>query len=207
MMKKILAALTAAFLAMTLSACGEGQYPSKALDGVEWDKDWTILGTVLGIEDPSDMGFILDENPVVLTGDDTFYASWSCGEGREYVNAEGKDSTVYDAQMYVLLYGCADEGSAQEAFKEFTDRERNIYTITDEAEWEANCEAYAVLTYETASESNPYHHGAVAFGVFQNYVVSAELTCGEEFGTNAEALLQNFLGRIHYSGDYQFQTK
>ena len=59
-----------------------------------------------------------------------------------------------------------------------------------------------MLTYDTASDSNPYSHGMVAFGVFQNYAVSVELTCTDQFDRDAEDVLWDFLLQTHYSADY-----
>lgn len=207
MKRKGLLALVLAGL-LCLTGCSEGVYPDKALDGTAWDKSWTMLGSVLGMEDLTKSGFTQEENPVVLTGDDTFYATWSFGEGQAYVNAEGKDATLYDAQLYILLYGCGDEASAEDALTDWTKREEEVYTVTRTEDTEVNGISYSILSYEVKSEDNPYHHGAVAFGMYENYAVSVELTCAEGiFADDADSVLLDLLSDCHYSADYHFDAK
>lgn len=186
-----------AVLSLLLTGCS-GRYPDRAADGTDWDRDWTILGTVLGVEDPGD-GLILSENPVVLSGDATYYAVWTIGEGTPYTNEEGKEATVYDAQLYLLLYGCGDAQQAQQAVSDWTEREHEVYDITDTTALTANGQDYSLLHYRTISETNPYQRGVVAFGVYGSYAVSAELTCGSGFDGDEAEILGRFLQGCHYS--------
>lgn len=196
-MKKPAALALAFCVLLTLSGCS-GTYPERAADGSVWDRDWTILGTVLGVEAPGN-GLTLSENPVVLTGDDTHYATWTIGEPTAYTNEDGKEAEVYDAQLYLLLYGCADAGSANEAVAGWIGREQEVYRITDTISETCNGQEYTVLLYEVISDTNPYTRGAVAFGVYENYAVSAELTCGAGFSGDAHGILTDFLNGCHYS--------
>lgn len=182
-----------------LTGCN-GSYPKQAADGTSWDENWTILGTVLGVEEPGN-GFTLLENPVVLTGDDTFYATWTAGEPTSYVNEDGHDTELYPAQLYLLLYGCADEENAQKAVAEWMEREQEVYSVTGQEEITCNGQSYTLLRYTTNSENNPNERGAVAFGVYGSYAVSAELSCTADYeGAEAE-LLTAFLNGCHYAAD------
>ena len=197
---KRLAFLGAMILAL-VSLCGcEGHYPAKAADGADWDRSWTILGTVLGIEQPGD-GLVLSENPVVLAGDDTHYANWTVGEGMSYTNSDGKDAIVYDAQLFLLLYGCADQAHATETVAQWLEREQEVYDIRETEYMSVNGIDYTLLHYGTRSADNPYAGGVVAFCVFENYALSAELTCGDDYSENAEEVLLRFLEGCHFSAE------
>ena len=178
----------------------EGHYPAQAVDGTPWEKSWTILGTTLGVEEPGH-GLVLSENPVVLTGDDTHYAVWTAGEAETTTNDEGKEAQVYDAALYLLLYGCGDGESARGTVEDWLAREREVYEVTDTRTEVCNGQEYQILLYHTRSETNPYDKGAVAFGVFQNYAVSAELTCRERFSEDEFTVLTDFLDGCHYAAD------
>ena len=198
-MKKLVALVLTLCAMLTLTGCS-GKYPERAADGSAWNRDWTILGTVLGVEEPGN-GLTLSENPVVLTGDDTHYATWTIGEAAAYTNEDGKETELYDAQLYLLLYGCADEAGADEAVADWIEREQEVYQITDVVSENCNGQAYTVMLYEVGSDTNPYARGAVAFGVYENYAVSAELTCVDSFTGDAHEILTVFLNGCHYSAE------
>ena len=71
-----------------------------------------MLGAALGVEEP-EYGFTLLDNNTALAADDTYLATWASGEAIPYVNADGDDTEIYEAQIYLLLMGCKDRGSAQ----------------------------------------------------------------------------------------------
>ena len=159
------------------------RYPGEALDGAKWDKGWEMLGTVLGVEAPGD-GLTLLNNDTALAGDDTYYASWVSGEPTNYVNADGKDVDLYPAQVYLLLYGCADEAAAKEAYAEWMAREEETYSVRERKAAAHNGVDYELLLYDVASDANPYSRGASAFALYGKYVVIAELTCTEDYSGN-----------------------
>ena len=96
--------LTVLLLAGLLGLIGCAQYPDQAVDGTSWDPNWTMLGSVLGAEEPGN-GFSLLDNYSVLTGEDLYYAAWVAGEPSAYTNEDGEGVEVYDAQIYLLLAG------------------------------------------------------------------------------------------------------
>lgn len=173
------------------------RYPSQALDGAKWDKNWEMLGTVLGVEAPGD-GLALLNNDTALAGDDTYYASWVAGEPTDYVNAEGKHVDLYPAQVYLLLYGCADEAAAKEAYADWMAREEETYAVRERRSETHNGINYELLLYDVASDANPYARGASAFALYGKYVAIAELTVTEAFDGDEAAMLSNFLDCCHY---------
>lgn len=123
-MKKLLLKFLSLLLILTLTACAK--YPDIAADGTAWDKDWEMLGTVLGVETPKN-NFTLLENDSVLTGDDTYFATWVTGEPTAWVNEDGKGTDLYPAQIYLLLYGFGDEAAAEEAMAFYLARGSLLY--------------------------------------------------------------------------------
>jgi len=189
----IIVALIAALLIPGLS-----RYPDSAGDGARWDRSWEMLGTVLGVEPPQD-GLVLLNNDTALAGDDTYYASWVAGERTDYTNAEGKAVDLYPAQVYLLLYGCADENAAREALSDWIAREEETYSVRQRREEVHNAQSYDLLCYDCDLENNPYNRGVSAFARYGRYAVVVELTCTEAFEGNEEAMLARFLDGCHYA--------
>lgn len=190
----------AAALLMTglLMLSGCGQYPEQAADGTPWDPNWTMLGSVLGAEEPGN-GFSLLDNYSVLTGEDIYYAAWAAGEPTDYTNEDGEDVQVYDAQIYLLAAGYTDEAQAQQNQEEWIARQQETYAVTDSWSETRNGQEYTLLAYECSSETNPYHRGVSAFTVYGTYAVSAELACRESFTGQEREILLQFLDGCHYS--------
>lgn len=192
--KRWLMLLAAGLLA--LSGCGG--YPEQAADGTAWDPDWTMLGSVLGAEEPGN-GFSLVDNYSVLTGEDIYYATWTAGEPIAYTNEDGEDVDVYDAQLYLLAAGCADEAYARQNQEAWITRQQETYTVTETWNESRNGQEYRLLAYTCGSETNPYSRGVSAFTVYGNYAVSAELACREAYTGQEREILLQFLGGCHYA--------
>lgn len=175
-------------------------YPSKALDGTAWDKEWTMLGSALGVEEPGS-GFALLDNNLALAASDTYLATWTSGEAVPYVNVDGDDMDIYEAQIYLLLLSCKDAASAQDAVDDWIAQENEQYTVTDTRTETHNGQEYTVLDYLTRSETNPYSRGTVSFAVFENYAVNVELACLEDYAGDEAALMASFLDGCHYSAE------
>ena len=176
------------------------KYPEQAADGAAWDESWTILGNALGVEDPGE-GFALLDNNSILTADDTYLATWASGEPEPYVNADGDDAELYEAQLYLLLVGCKDAENAAIAQSDWIAREEQTYNILEARTETHNGQDYTVMIYEVASESNPYARGATAFATRGKYALTAELTCVDEFTGDAAAILGAFLDGFHYNSN------
>lgn len=178
----------------------EARYPSQAVDGTAWDENWTMLGAALGVEEPGN-GLVLLDNNTALAANDTYLATWASGEAISYVNADGDDTEIYEAQIYLLLMGCKDRDSAQANVDNWINRTGETYAVTGARTESCNGQEYTVLTYACGSDTNPYHRGVSAFAVFENYAVSVELTCLKEYTGDEAAILAAFLTGCHYSAD------
>lgn len=202
--KNVLYLLFPFALILALIAAGSlvdfSQYPSAAADGAAWDKNWEMMAKVVGIEAPGG-GLTLLTNNSVLAGEDTYYASWTAGEPSPYTNADGNEVDLYPAQLYVLLYGCADQAAAESACAGFLAREQQTYTVHSQRTEEHNAQRYTVLDYTGGSAGNPYGRGSSAFAVRGNYVLVAELLAQDSFDGDVSRMLSAFLDGVHYSAD------
>ena len=199
-MKRWKQGLALLLLAGTLGLSGCSRYPDQADDGTLWDPNWTMLGSVLGAEEPGD-GFSLLDNYSVLTGEDIYYAAWVAGEPIDYTNEDGEDVKVYDAQLYLLAAGCADETHARQNEEDWIARQQETYTVTETWNETRNGQEYTLLAYGCGSETNPYDRGVSAFAIYGMYVINAELTCRKEFAGQEREILLQFLDGCHYSGE------
>ena len=172
------------------------QYPEKAADGAAWDKSWEMMGAAVGIEPPG--GLTLLANNSILAGSDTYYAAWTAGEAAKYTNADGDEVDLYPAQLYVLLYGCADAAEAEATCADFLAREKATYTVQDERTETHSAQDYTVLDYTGGSADNPYDRGSSAFAVRGNYVLVAELLAQDSFDGDLPQILADFLDGVHY---------
>lgn len=198
MKKALKRALPALALCLLLTSCAI--YPDTAEDGAAWDRSWEMMGQVMGIEPPGD-GLALLENDSVLTGQDTYYATWAVGEPETFENEDGRETDLYDAQLYLIVYGCKDTASSQAAVEEWLATEEETYDVSERRQETCNGQEYTFLVYTVISETNPFDRGASAFAVFDTYAISAEVTCVEGFDGDPEQMLKNFLEGCHYSSD------
>ena len=173
------------------------QYPDKAADGAAWDNSWEMMGAAVGIEPPGG-GLTLLANNSILAGSDTYYAAWTVGEAAKYTNADGDEVDLYPAQLYVLLYGCADAAEAEATCADFLAREKATYTVQDERTEIHSAQDYTVLDYTGGSADNPYDRGSAAFAVRGSYVLVAELLAQDSFDGDVPQLLADFLDGVHY---------
>ena len=187
-------------LAVVLLLSGCERYPTATTDGSAWDESWTILGDVMGIEDPGN-GFTLLDNNTALSFKDIYYATFTSGTPSTYTNEDGDEVDLCEAQIYILVNGCKDEENARLAIREWQDRESETYRITETAEENHGDLSYTVCTYETDSDSNPYSRGASAFGVFGSYAINVEVTCQESWTGDPAAVLAGVLDGAHFSAD------
>jgi len=184
-------------LALALGLTGCGQVPVQAADGAAWSKDWVTVGNVMGVDTPD--GMTARENSDTLAASGMYYAAWSIGEAEPYVNEDGDDAEIYDAQTYVLLSGYNAAEKAEENAAEWQSMANERYAVEQTQSLTCNGQEFTVLSYTFDSETNPYARGASAFGVYRNYAISVELSCREGFTGDPLEVLTDFLEHCHYS--------
>ena len=181
--------LLLALLLLAGCAPGEDKHP-------EWGADLVRIGEDMAAKTPE--GFALLENNDALAPGGIYYVSWSSGEGRTITNGEGKEAAAYDAQLFVLLKECADEGAARGDVSDWMDREGQNYELGEAAEQIENGQSFTVLPLLSARGDNPYARGVAAFGVRNNCAVSVELLCADDFSEDTTIVLTSFLQGLHY---------
>ena len=193
-------AVSLALLAvLLLTGCAARTGPTN--EELGWDKDWVRVGALLGVE-PVD-GFTLSENIDAMGVYGLYYATWTAGEARDYTNADGEESRLYDAQIYVLLQQSKSADEARAALKDWIGLEQENYEAG-----ETLTETYAGQEFDLfpllqAGEDNPYTHGAAAFAARDNWAISVELLCQDSFEGDAQTCLIKFLSGFHYNDEQE----
>lgn len=188
-MKRFLTALLAALVLAGCAGPAPGLPPG-------WEEDWVRIAEYIGVE-PLE-GFTLSESNDALSISGLYYAAWTSGEGRDFVNAEGGEATVYDAQIYVLLEECRSAEAAEEATAAWTARERASYQAGESSTEFFGGQEFEVLPLAAGREGNPYTHGAAAFAVRGAWAISVELVCADGFPEEPRPILEQFLAGFHY---------
>jgi len=194
-MKRCIVCLLA--LCLPLTGCSKSA-PAKVADGADWDKSWTTLGDVLGVEEPGN-DLILRDNNEALSVTDMYLASWTIGDGAPYTNEDGDEVALYPARLDVLVYGRKDEAAAWEALEEWSERQAETYDITAVEQQKHSGQDYTVSTYTCKSNANPYSRGVSAFSVYGSYAISVELNCQDSFRGDETTILMDFLDGCHYA--------
>lgn len=165
----------------------------------EWDESWVRIGETVGVEPVE--GFSLNESNDVLSLSGLYYATWTCGDGQEFVNADGENATVYDAQIYVLLEECSGTEAAAQEVASWIAQEKQSYKAGDTETRTFGAQAFDVLPLRSGKEGNPYGYGIAAFAVWEENAISVELVCSDRFAGDPQAVLTQFLTGFHYSGE------
>lgn len=183
----------ALLMALALTGCAR---PNAELPP-DWDESWVRVADYVAVE-PLD-GFELNESNDMLSVSGLYYAAWAAGEGQDFVNADGNEAVVYDAQIYVLLGECRSGAAAEESVSGWIAREKQSYETKETETMTFGGQAFEVLPLVSGSESNPYTHGTAAFGVRNEWAVSVELLCSEGFDGDPQDILGQFLSGFHYA--------
>lgn len=161
-----------------------------------WDESWVQVAGYVGVE-PLE-GFTLNESNDVLSISGLYYAAWTSGDGQDFVNTEGDDAIVYDAQIYVLLEECRSAEAAEEAVKAWIDHEGHSYEAGEAYTKSLGAQDFTVLPLISGHEGNPYTHGTAAFAARDEWAVSVELVCSDGFAGDSQAILEQFLAGFHF---------
>ena len=198
-MKRVISLALLAVLLLT--GCAAPSRPTN--EELGWDEDWAQVSALLGVEPMT--GFDLNENIDAMGIYGLYYATWTAGEARDYTNADGDKSQLYDAQIYVLLQQGKNEDEARTALEDWISRERETYEAG-----ETRTETYAGQTFDLfpllhAGEDNPYTQGAAAFATRNGWAISVELLCQDSFEGDAQTCLTEFLSGFHYNDEQEVQ--
>ena len=195
-MKKALLCGILCVILICLTACG-AKTPTVAADGTAWDEDWIMLGSKIGAEDPGSDFTLRDmKGAKKMT-----FTAWSVGEAQSHTNAQGEEINVYDAQLVVLVVEAGSAESAQASVDEWLTLAGENYAVIDATQQTYNGQEFTVLTYDFASETSAYAHGASAFAVYDGCAISAEFACQDAYEGDPADILTDFLEHCHYAAD------
>ena len=183
-------------LCLCLTGCGQ-PVPVQAADGAAWDDNWITVGGIVGVDTPA--GIRHQENNDSLSLKGMYYATWSIGEAESYVNEDGDEAQLYDAQIYFLLAGYDEAEKAEESTAEWEAIANEHYAVEQTVPATCGGQDFTMLTYAYVSETNPYARGASAFGVYRNYAINVEVSCREDYTGDPREILTDFLEHCHYS--------
>lgn len=189
-MKKVYCLLLLA--ALLLTGCGQAAQDPHP----EWGADWVRVGNHIGVEPVE--GFVLSEQNDVLSLSGMYYAAWANGQGRAYTNDEGKEATVYDGQIYMLLMECRDEQEAARELASWMAREGTSYQTGEKTAKTFGDQSFDLIPLLSGGGTNPYTHGAAAFARRGKWAISVELVCTDGFAEEPQEILTRFLSGLHY---------
>ena len=187
--------LLAVLMILILSGCSLP--PPADSQGTAWSEDWVTVGNVIGVDTPE--GLTPRENIDTLAVSEIYYATWSIGEEESFKTAEDTDSTVYDAQIYLLIQGRETVETAESDVSAWLALAEERYAIENRSTGSYGGQAFTILTYNYTGEDNPYARGAAAYGLYGNFAVSVEVSCREAFEGDAAEILTDFLEHCHYA--------
>lgn len=177
---------------MLLTACAQ----EPAVDAhPEWNAYPIRFGDMLAAETIE--GFELNESNDVMSIAGLWYATWTAGEGEQIENAQGREATVYDAQIYLLLKEGQTVKGSENDVADWIEREKGAYETT-ESTVTVNGYEYRILHLQKGGEENPYHHGTAAFLLIGANAVTVEVLAKEGYEGDTEAILLQFLNHLHF---------
>ena len=194
-MKKT-AILCTLMLCLMLSACSS-QLPEKTAEGGAWDKDWTTIGSVLGVE-PMD-GWTVQRNEDVLAAEGTFYASWTKGEAISYTNENGDEVTTYDAQIHLVVMELETAADAEETAAQWQSLAEERYPDMEKSTGEYAGQSFEIAVYLFLQGSGPASKGASATGIRGNLAIQVDVVTLEDFSQEPLKVLKDFLEHCHYA--------
>ena len=163
----------------------------------EWQEDWVEIAPFLAAEPVE--GFTFGESADTFGLGGVYYATWTNGDPRDYVNADGESTYVFNSQIYVIAQEFRTEAEAKNALAQWMAREKQSYECDTERTLSINGRDYTLLPLLSGSETNPYRFGCAAFTTQGTNTVCVELVCSDTFTADSQAVLELFLGGLHYS--------
>lgn len=194
-MKKTALVCTLIFCLM-LSACSN-KLPEKTVEGEAWGKDWTTIGSVLGVE-PME-GWTVQRNEDVLAAEGTFYTSWTKGESISYTNENGDEVTTYDAQIHLVVMELETAADAEQAAAQWQALAQERYPDMGKSNGEYAGQSFQIAVFSFPDGSGPASKGASATGIRGNLAIRVDVATLADFSQEPLDILADFLERCHYA--------
>lgn len=195
-MKKKLVIVLCLVLIMTFSGClgdGSAETPEAAADGTPWSEEWTSLGSLMGMEQPLGGLELLDTNGD-LADMEMYYATWVAGEPIPV----DEESSVYDAQLYMLVEDCGSEDVAADTMALWKEQFGEEILVTETRTITAAGQEFELILYN-CPEGEHFENGITAMGVWGRYGILVDLASTENVELALEEIMTAFLNGIHYA--------
>lgn len=183
-------------LCLMLSACGV-KLPEKTAEGGAWGKDWTTIGSVLGVE-PMD-GWTVQRNEDVLAAEGTFYASWTKGQAISYTNENGDEVTTYDAQIHLVVMELETAADAEKTAAQWQSLAAERYTSLEQSTAQYAGQPFEIAAFSFPQGSGPASKGASATGIRGNLAIQVDVVTLEDFSQEPLEVLADFLEHCQYA--------
>jgi hypothetical protein len=180
-------------LALSLLLAGCGRETPQA----NWDESWTVIAPFLAAE-PME-GFTFGESDDIMGIGGVYYAAWTNGEARDFTNAQGENTMIFNSLIYVVAQECRTEADAETALSQWLTREKQSYACGEAYELTYGSRVYTILPMLSGSEGNPYGFGCAAFTAHGTNAICVELVCSDTFTGSPQAVLEEFLSGLHYN--------
>ena len=178
-------------LALTLTGCGSSERPAG------WQADWVEIAPFLAAESVEDFDFGESADTLGLGG--VYYATWTNGDKRDFVNAEGESTVIFNSQIYVIAQEFRTEAEAETGLNQWMAREKQNFTCYNETTVTVNGREYTILHLSSEKETNPYGFGCAAFTLHGTNAICVELVCSDTFTADTQAVLEMFLNSLHFA--------
>lgn len=180
--------------AMILIVCllltGCSKAPTKDIDGTPWSKDWTTVGSLLGVESRND--WTLNRKEDVLAAEGMYYYVWVKGDEITYTNEFDETVTSHEAEIHMLISESPSAEEAQKVSEQWEQLTRERYPEAEESQASFAGQDFSVSTYT----SDP-SRGASASALRDKCVIRVDVITMD--GSAPEILLADFLNCIHYA--------
>jgi len=162
----------------------------------DWAGDWTVIAPFLASEGMEDFTFGESADTLGLGG--VYYATWTNGDKRDFINAEGESTVIFNSQIYVVAEECRTEADAEQSLTAWMAREGQNYSCGETYELTVEGQTYTILPMLEGKAGNPYPFGCAAFTRFGTNAVCVELVCSDTFTGGPGYVLEMFLYSLHY---------
>lgn len=187
-MKKRVFALTLIF-ALLLTGCS-AKLPEKDTAGNAWDKDWTMVGSLLGVEKRAD--WVLSRSEDVLAAEGIFYFVWTNGDAVTYTNDFDEEVTSHQAEIHLILSEAPSAAEAEKTAGEWAQLTRERYPDAEESLANFAGQDFTVSTYTTEQSK-----GATAAALRGSSVIRVDVVTLD--GRDPELILADFLKVCHFA--------
>ena len=188
MKRKVFALIFA--LSLVLTGCGGAKSPA-------WADGMTVIAPFLASEGTEDFTFGESADTLGLGG--VYYATWTNGDQRDFTNAAGESTVIFNSQIYVVAEECRTEADAEQSLTAWMAREGQNYSCGETYELTVEGQTYTILPMLEGKAGNPYPFGCAAFTRFGTNAVCVELVCSDTFTAEPQSVLEQFLNSLHFA--------